>query len=169
MLGPGAAAAFADESGGHRWQRVPPNEKRGRVHSSTVTVAALAEPAEVELVIRREDLEEEFMRGSGAGGQNRNKRDTAVRLRHLPTGVEVRSEGERSQHRNREIALAALRARVAAELRARAGGERADDRRRQVGSGERSDKRRTVRVQDDRVVDLDGRQWRYRDYARGDW
>lgn len=161
---------FAKEAGGHRWQRIPPNEKRGRVHSSTITVAVMSEPAAGDLELRHEDLEEEFMRGSGAGGQNRNKRDTAVRLRHRPTGIEVRSEGERTQHRNREIAMTLLRARVIAAARELADGARADDRRRQVGSGQRGDKRRTVRAQDDHVLDhVDGRTWRFRDYARGNW
>lgn len=164
------AELFEREAGGHRWQRIPPNEKRGRVHSSTITIAVLDEPPKAELVIRREDLEEEFMRGSGAGGQNRNKRDTAVRLRHRPTGLEVRAEGERTQARNRDVALATLRARVTAADRERAGGARAEDRRRQVGSGQRGDKRRTVRAQDDHVVDhLDGRAWRFKDYVRGVW
>jgi peptide chain release factor 1 len=170
VAGRGAAELFAAEAGGHRWQRVPPNERRGRVHSSTITVAVLPEPSEGELVLRREDLEEEFMRGSGAGGQNRNKRDTAVRLRHVPTGLEVRSEGERTQGRNREIALAMLRAKVAEAERDAHGGARDDDRRRQVGSGQRGDKRRTVRAQDEQVVDhADGRTWRLRDYVRGTW
>lgn len=168
--GRGAAALFAGEAGGHRWQRVPPNEKRGRVHSSTITVAILPEIAEREFELRREDLEEEFMRGSGAGGQNRNKRDTAVRLRHVPTGIEVRSEGERTQHRNREIALALLRSKVAAAARESSGSSRADDRRQQLGSGQRGDKRRTIRAQDDHVLDhVDGRSWRFKSYARGDW
>jgi len=170
VSGRGAAELFAAETGGHRWQRVPPNERRGRVHSSTITVACLPEPSERELVIRPEDLEEEFMRGSGAGGQNRNKRDTAVRLRHRPTGVEVRCEAERTQGRNRDVALATLRARIAAAERAAAGGARATSRRDQVGSGMRGDKRRTVRVQDDMVSDHeDGRQWSFKRYARGDW
>lgn len=170
MSGRGAAELFATEAGGHRWQRIPPNERRGRVHSSTITIAVLPEPAERELVIRDEDLEEDFMRGSGAGGQNRNKRDTAVRLRHRPTGLEVRAEGERTQARNRDVALATLRARIAAAEQERVGGARAEDRRRQVGSGQRGDKRRTVRAQDDHVVDhFDGRAWRFRDYVRGAW
>lgn len=160
---------FAAEAGGHRWQRVPPNEKRGRVHSSTITIAALAEPREHELRIPPQDLEESFMRGSGAGGQHRNKTDSAVRLRHLPTGIEVRCEAERSQSRNRELAMSELRARVAAAARGSAAAERDVERRRQVGSGQRGDKRRTIRAQDDHVVDhVDGRTWRLRAYLRGE-
>lgn len=170
VRGRGAAAIFAGEPGGHRWQRIPPNEKRGRVHTSTITVAVLPEPREHELVIDERDVEVETMRGSGAGGQHRNVTDSAVRIRHLPTGVEVRCESERSQHENKATAWAVLRARILEHQRAAANGERADDRRRQVGSGMRGDKRRTIRTQDDQVTDhVDGRTWRYKKYARGDW
>jgi peptide chain release factor 1 len=103
---------FAHESGGHRWQRVPPTEKRGRVHTSTVTVVVLEEPTSSELTIDPRDLEEKFTRGSGAGGQHRNKTDSAVQLRHKPTGVAVRAENGRSQAANRETALRLLRARL---------------------------------------------------------
>jgi peptide chain release factor 1 len=169
VTGRGAAALFAGEPGGHRWQRVPPTEKRGRVQTSTVTVAVLATPARVDLAIREEDVDVETMRGSGAGGQHRNKTDSAVRARHRPTGIEVRCESERSQHRNRELALQVLAARVVDRDRAASDGARAADRRRQVGSGMRADKRRTIRVQDDQVTDHDGRTWRFKAYARGDW
>lgn len=170
VAGRGAATLFAAEVGGHRWQRIPPTERHGRVHSSTVTVAALPEPTERELVIRDADLDVATMRGSGAGGQHRNKTDSAVRIRHLPTGLEVRCEAERSQSRNRELAMSELRARIAEASRSAALGERAEDRRRQVGSGMRGDKRRTVREQDGRVDDhSDGRSWRLRDYLRGEW
>jgi peptide chain release factor 1 len=170
VSGRGAAALFAGEPGGHRWQRTPPNEKRGRVHTSTITVAVLAAPARVDLVIRLDDVDIETMRGSGAGGQHRNKTDSAVRARHRPTGIEVRCESERSQHQNRDLALRVLAARVAARDRTVAADARAADRRRQVGSGMRGDKRRTVRTQDDQVTDhVDGRTWRFKAYARGDW
>ena len=170
VAGRGAAALFTGESGGHRWQRTPPNEKHGRVHTSTITVAVLAAPARVDLAIRLDDVEIETMRGSGAGGQHRNKTDSAVRARHLPTGIEVRCESERSQHQNRELALRVLAARVADRDRAAAADSRASDRRQQVGSGMRGDKRRTIRVQDDQVTDhVDGRTWRFKTYARGDW
>lgn len=170
ICGRGATVLFVAESGGHRWQRVPETEKRGRVHTSTITVAVLEQPKSGDLTIRPEDVDVETMRGSGAGGQHRNKTDSAVRARHRPTGIEVRCESERSQHQNRELAMRVLAARVADQVRAAALGARADDRRRQVGSGMRGDKRRTIRTQDDQVTDhVDGRTWRYKAYARGDW
>lgn len=170
VSGKDAAATFAHESGGHRWQRIPPTERKGRVHTSTVTVAVLAEPRAFELVLRDSELDISTMRGSGAGGQHRNKTDSAVRIRHIPTGVEVRCESERSQSLNKETAMGVLRARIVAARDAAAAGELASDRRRQVGSGMRGDKRRTIRERDDVVNDHEtGRQWRFKDYVRGDW
>lgn len=170
IAGRGAAALFAGEPGGHRWQRIPPTEKRGRVQTSTITVAVLEEPRSIELTIRPDDVDIDTMRGSGAGGQHRNKTDSAVRARHRPTGIEVRCESERSQHRNRELAMRVLAARVADLARSAAQGDRAADRRRQIGSGMRGDKRRTIRTQDDQVTDhVDGRTWKFKSYARGDW
>lgn len=170
MTGAGAAQAFQDEAGGHRWQRVPPNEKRGRVHTSTVTVAVLPEPEAVELVIPERDLEYQATTGSGPGGQARNKTMNAIMLRHRPSGTLVRCESGRSQHQNKQTALAHLRA-VLWEARAGAvEGARAAERRAQVGSGMRGDKRRTVRTQDDQVNDhVTGQKWRYKDYVRGDF
>lgn len=168
--GKGAEAFFAGESGGHRWQRTPPNEKRGRVHTSTVTVAVLPDPTEVQLRVDQRDLEWSTCRGSGPGGQNRNKTETAVVLKHIPTGETVRCENERSQFQNRQTALALLRARLWAKEQARVSGERAQDRKRQLGAGQRGDKRRTIRVQDGQVKDhLTGRTWRYEDYTKGQW
>jgi peptide chain release factor 1 len=168
--GAGAEDAFREESGGHRWQRIPPNERRGRVHSSTITVAVLAEPTTGELRLHPGELHWAVCRGSGPGGQNRNKTETAVIVTHLPTGVTVRCETERSQHQNREIALSLLRARLWAAEVARRQGARAAQRREQVGSGMRGDKRRTVRCQDGAVTDhLTGRRWSLREYERGEW
>jgi peptide chain release factor 1 len=168
--GRGAYETFKDEPGGHRWQRVPPNEKRGRVHTSTVTVAVLPEPTEAEVRLRESDLEWTACRGSGAGGQHRNKTNSAVQITHRPTGLMVRCEGERSQHQNRRTAIALIRARLWEAEQARRAGARADDRRAQVGSGMRGDKRRTIRTQDDQVNDhVTGRSWRYKQYVRGDW
>ncbi len=170
MTGKGARALFEGEAGGHRWQRIPETEKRGRVHSSTITVAVLDEQAASELVIRDEDLEWTTCRSPGKGGQHVQKTDSAVQVTHLPTGVQVRSHGDRSQHNNRLDALAKLRAKLEGAQRDGARAARAADRRDQVGSGMRGDKRRTIRVQDDSVVDhLTGRTWRFRDYQRGAW
>ena len=149
---------------------MPPPEKRGRVHTSTVTVAVLPEPPETVVRLDERDLEESTMRGSGAGGQHRNKTDSAVRLVHRPSGIVVRVESERDQSQNRRTARAVLRARLWELEQSRATGARAADRRAQVGSGMRGDKRRTIRTQDDQVNDhVTGRTWRYKAYVRGDW
>ena len=170
MSGKRAAETFKDEPGGHRWQRVPPNEKRGRVQTSTITVAVLPEPTDTQVALRDEDLDIATCRGSGAGGQHRNKTDSAVIMKHLPTGLTVRCESERSQTQNKETARQVLRARLWQFEQDRASGARAADRRSQLGSGMRGDKRRTIRTQDDSVVDhLTGRSWRFKRYARGDW
>jgi len=168
--GRGAIELFAHEAGGHRWQRVPPTERKGRVHSSTITVAVLPAPRETELVIHERELEWSTCRASGSGGQHLQKTDSAVQLRHVPTGLIVKTQIARSQHQNREVALATMRARLAALARDGAARERASARRQQVGSGMRGDKRRTIRVQDDSVVDhATGRSWRFKDYERGTW
>lgn len=165
-----AAETFHDETGGHRWQRVPPTERHGRVHTSTITVAVLPEPTALEIQLDERDLEETMMRGSGAGGQHRNKTDSAVRLRHRPTGLVVRCESERDQSQNRRIARAVMRTRLWELEQTRIGTARDTTRRAQVGSGMRGDKRRTVRTQDDQVVDaISGRSWRFKDYERGIW
>ena len=171
MTGAKADSLFENEAGGHRWQRVPPNEKRGRVHTSTITVAVLPEPTAQQMApISERDIEWQACRGSGAGGQNRNKRDTAVQMRHVPTGMTVRCESERSQNQNRSTALALLRARLWAGRETAEANEQAALRRWQVGSGMRGDKRRTIRTQDGQVVDhLTGRVWRLKDYLRGQW
>jgi peptide chain release factor 1 len=169
--GAGVRATFADEAGGHRWQRVPPNDKRGRVHTSTVTVAVLAEPTEIELPrIHPRELDIGTCRASGNGGQNVAKTDSAVQVRHIPTGLVVRCETERSQTYNRATAISILRARLHDLLVGEAHDERASDRRRQIGTGQRGDKRRTIAVQRDSVVDhVTGRAWRYAEYERGKW
>jgi peptide chain release factor 1 len=166
-----ARETFDGEAGGHRWQRVPPNEKRGRVHTSTVTVAVLEEPSELELPqLQIAELEISTCRASGSGGQHLQKTDSAVQIRHVPTGIVVRCETERSQSYNKETAMAVLRARLYEHQVERAHAERASDRRRQIGSGQRGDKRRTIAVQRDSVIDhASGRAWRYRDYERGKW
>jgi peptide chain release factor 1 len=170
VTGAGAEDLFRDEPGGHRWQRVPVTEKHGRVHSSTVTIAVLPEPTELQMQIDPRDLEWSFSRGSGAGGQARNKLETAVDLRHVPSGLVVHAESERSQKDNRRVALATLRARLwqaRLDVEARA---RSQARRDQLGSGERADKRRTVAMQRGQVVDhVTGRRWTVKEYLAGRW
>jgi len=170
VLGKHAAETFKDEAGGHRWQRIPPTEKRGRVQTSTITVAVLAEPTAVEVVLHERDLDFKFCRASGNGGQNVAKTDSAVQLTHKPTGISVRCETERSQHDNKATAVAVLRARIWEVTQLALDGKRAYERRQQVGSGMRGDKIRTIRVRDDVVNDhVTGRQWKFSDYERGRW
>lgn len=167
VVGKGATRAFADEAGGHRWQRVPPTERHGRVHTSTVTVAVMREPSATEVVIADADLEWSTCRGSGAGGQHRNKTESAVVLRHAASGLMVRCESERSQHQNRASALALLRARLLVKAEAGDAAARNGRRREQVGSGMRGDKRRTIQTQNGVVVDhVTGRRAQVRDYLR---
>lgn len=169
VSGKGARRAFEQEPGGHRWQRIPPNEKRGRVHTSTVTVAVLPEPERGEVSIREGDIEWQATRGSGPGGQHRNKTDSAVQMRHVPSGIVVRCEGERSQHQNRAMALAVLSARLAEQQRESATRTRNGSRKEQVGSGMRGDKVRTVRCQDGIVTDhRSGAKIDLRAFSRGD-
>ncbi len=157
------------EPGGHRWQRVPPNEKRGRVHTSTVTVVVVEE---VEADVRGLDLRDvriDTYRGTGPGGQHRNKTESCARAVHLPTGLEARSESERSQHQNKQYALAALAARLKQARQQEQQAAHADVRRRQAGSGQRGDKVRTVRTQDGIVTcERTGQKHRLKDYIRGD-
>lgn len=121
-------------------------------------------------MLREGDLDFKFCRGSGAGGQHRNVTDSAVVLTHKPTGLVVRCESERSQHANKETAVAVLRARLWEVTQLALDGDRAFKRRQQVGSGMRGDKIRTIRVRDDIVNDhVTGRQWKFRDYERGNW
>jgi peptide chain release factor 1 len=165
-----ATETFANEAGGHRWQRIPPTEKRGRVQTSTVTVAVLPVPTQVEIRIDPKDLEETTCRGSGPGGQHRNMTDSAVQVKHKPTGLIVRSETEKSQHLNRRYALDLLRARLQAAEVERMGNQRDSKRRSQIGSGQRGDKRRTIRVRDGVVRDhILNKKWKLKSYLRGDW
>lgn len=170
IIGAKAETVFSGEAGGHRIQQVPASERKGRVHTSTITVAVLPEPSERDVRIHDGDLVIRKCRGSGAGGQNRNVTDSAVVITHTPTGVVVRCESERSQTQNLHTAMSVLRARLQERERSQAASTRAGDRKAQVGSGQRADKIRTVRYQDDQVNDhVTGRFWRLRDYLKGQW
>ena len=142
------------ESGAHRVQRVPETEAQGRVHTSACTVAVLAEAEEInEIELNRNDLRIDTFRASGAGGQHVNKTDSAIRLTHLPTGIVVECQDERSQHKNKARAMSLLQARLLEAAREDRQQEESDTRRRLVGSGDRSEKIRTYNFPQGRVTD----------------
>jgi len=153
VRGEGAYSRLKFESGVHRVQRVPVTEASGRIHTSTATVSVLPEADDVEVQVDEKDLRIDVYRSSGPGGQSVNTTDSAVRVTHLPTGMVVAIQDEKSQHKNKAKALAVLRARLLEMEQQRQAEERGEARRSQVGSGERSEKIRTYNFPDDRVTD----------------
>lgn len=153
ITGEGAYMDLQFESGGHRVQRVPETETQGRVHTSAATVAVLPEATEVEIDIKDEDLQIDTMRAGGPGGQKVNKTESAVRITHLPSGIVVRIQDEKSQHKNKAKAMKVLRSRLLEKTQEEVHNARADQRRTLIGSGGRNERIRTYNFPQNRVTD----------------
>ena len=152
ITGVNAKNTFINEQGGHRWQRVPPTEKKGRVHTSSITVALMEENDYKEVELYSNEYRLETTRGTGNGGQKRNKTESCVVVTHIATGIKVRRDS-RSQLQNKEAAIAELTERVNNFYRTGHNSLTVENRNEQIGEGGRADKRRTYRVKDDLVVD----------------
>jgi peptide chain release factor 1 len=153
VKGPGVWSELGYEGGGHRVQRVPETESQGRIHTSAATVAVLPEPEELEIEIAPDDVIEHVSRSSGPGGQNVNKVSSAIKLEHIPTGITVHMQDEKSQHKNRAKAWRLLRSRIYEHFQSQKRAERDSKRKTMIGSGDRSQKIRTYNYPQNRVTD----------------
>jgi peptide chain release factor 1 len=153
VTGPDAFRKLRFESGGHRVQRVPATEQQGRIHTSAATVAVLPEVEDVDIEVKDEDIVVDTMRAGGPGGQKVNKTESAVRLTHVPSGIVVKCQDNKSQHRNRATAMRILRARLFEHRQQELDKKRSEERKSQIGSGDRSERIRTYNFPQSRVTD----------------
>jgi peptide chain release factor 1 len=153
VKGPGVWSELGYEGGGHRVQRVPETESQGRIHTSAATVAVLPEPEEIDIEIAPDDVIEHVCRSSGPGGQNVNKVSSAIKLEHIPTGITVHMQDEKSQHKNRAKAWRLLRSRIYEQIQSQKRAERDSKRKIMIGSGDRSQKIRTYNFPQNRITD----------------
>lgn len=165
--GSGVKKIFNNEVGNHRWQRIPPTEKKGRIQTSSITVAILDKPQYKDVEIRHDEVRIEFTRGTGSGGQHKNTTDSCVIMTHNATGIRVVRDG-RDQHKNKEAAFKEITLRVNTFYKTGHDQEEVKERRNQIGVGNRGDKRRTYRVKDDIVVDhITNKTAKLKDILRG--
>lgn len=169
VVGNKALDIFQNESGTHQWHRVPPTEKGDRVHTSVISVAITALKAFENISISEQDLEISTTRGSGKGGQHRNKTETAVIIKHIPTGISVRSESERSQLQNKRIALQILESRINKSRQKVFDQEVNQNKKKQFGSGNRAEKQRTYKVKNNIIIERDGSRKDLRKWMKGEW
>ena len=161
---------FRNEPGGHRIQQIPRNERNGRVHTSTITVAVLDVPKNIETILNQRDLEITSTRSSGAGGQNVNKVESCVIIKHIPSGIMIKCQNERSQVQNKRFALALLMEKLNTSSTEKQHQNINQIRKSQVGSGMRGDKIRTIRYQDGVVTnEINGKKISLKKYLSGDW
>lgn len=161
IVGKGVWSKMKFEGGIHRVQRIPKTERKGRIHTSTTSVAVLQEPKEIDFKIKNEDLKIEFTKASGHGGQYVNKRETAVKITHLPTGIFVKCQSERSQLKNKEIALKILRAKIFQKEKEKIEREIKEKREKQIKMAQRAEKIRTYNFPENRITDHRlGKTWR---------
>lgn len=169
VTGKEAFKFFRKEAGGHRWQRVPPTEKRGRKHTSSITVAVLKQQEQVSVELHESEYEVRRYKAGGKGGQHRNKTDSAIEVTHLETGIKAKCDSERCQHTNLRIALDLLKQKLYFCKNFNKNQEQASLRRDQVGTGLRGDKIRTIQEQNDQVVDhRTGKKITFKKYTRGE-
>jgi len=167
--GKGCKQLFSNEAGGHRWQRSSPTEKRGRIHTSTITCAVLNPELEIKFQLDEKDVEIKTTRGSGPGGQARNKIESCVIATHIPTGISVRID-LRSQYQSKTMALKILASKLEEQEALKTSEGKDFVRKNQVGLGMRADKIRTYRYQDDKVTDhRSNKTWSLKSWMRGDW